>query len=129
MASSKSLPGVRMVTPTGRPATRSSSGSSTANRSRARRASPPGPTFSTRRSATPRPAIAASQAPPFPLLPSVRPARLARPPRPGAGPVTPRGGSGEADAGGDPVGAEEHRVAVVDLDRTAQLQRLGAHAG
>src|SRR5919197_1284618 len=42
MASSTSLPGVRMVTPTGRPATRSSNGSSTASRSRAARAPSPG---------------------------------------------------------------------------------------
>src|SRR4029453_11985640 len=86
MASSKSLPGVRMVTPTGRPAPRSSSGSPPASpapaaprppsRPGADRPPPPASTFSTRRSATPRPAIAASQAQPLPRLPGYVPSAV-----------------------------------------------------
>src|SRR5215213_2020852 len=145
MASSTSLPGVRMVTPTGRPATRSSSGSSTASRSRARRASPPAPIFSTRRSATPRPAIAASQAQPFPPPQGYVPPRPRAPPAGGAwrsavvGPAVlllfVGGGDGAGDqgrrhvtVGEDPVveAAEVEGVAQAGLGGGAEAFQLQA---
>src|SRR5215211_8386180 len=135
MASSKSLPGVRMVTPTGRPATRSSSGSSTASRSRARRAPPPAPpvwpvaplptpaagpalTLSTRRSATPRPAMVASRARRFPRPTSLRAPRPGRRRPPARAGLAVLGAAAllELVGGGDGPGDQGRRHVAVGQD-------------